>query len=363
MATLREMYQNQELQSSAERWRDFWVSASTVDRELERTGEIADTPADMLGKRLDLLNMGQEQESAARLLRCLPVQDLLESFGERAAGWMLANEQNNRFLQEHYGQFEEQGYDGHFLQKSRVLSLENQDWLQMKTGDRFAIATGRELMMHNAIMEAVMGPGIEDLDIGDLVEKSAQKGIALSKQRRKQYGLIAFQADSMEYMRNGRVLQWNGQDEAKEKGLHFDMWLDTPVGIALTYKGLPQAIGGLAAGGASEVEIWQMQRVRGYVVGEQKGENERRTIESTRQPRGLMPLDWQKLFVYIAAEIADKVGADTLGIREADKIPGYNCYITTEQAELAYNVPAQRLGFERGSDGDWHMPVRQAQEL
>jgi hypothetical protein len=148
----------------------------------------------------------------------------------------------------------------------------------------------------------------------------------------------------------GYVIDWEGRDALRaKKGVNYTIWLDTPTGFALNYKGVPQFVVGVAAKGTDELQIRQMQRVFGRTYEEGAKE-----YTGYRQPRGLMPLDWQKLAVDLTGQVADHLGMNSVGIRASHEVPSSSVRITSKQASEMYDEPAMRLGFNQDEAKHWH---------
>jgi SAM-dependent methyltransferase len=297
---------------------------------------------------------------AAALLGCLPVAVLLNNFGEEVTAWTLANDKPWR-VERLKAEIDEEGYNGGFLMAASMLAFIANDYKP---------PSGRDILLHNAAMEAVHGPKLAAIDLPTILRGSALPGIELSDKRLKDYSLLPLNIDFENYDDDvqGRAEPWEGKekiekspDEASgELGRRYSVWLDAPVGFALTYKGVPQAFVSVVANGPHELMVEQLQRVHGKIYDPAQDYK----IVGHKLPRGLMPLDWPQVLTRSAAALAAKLGMDSVGIRAGRKIPlrmyhgKLSCHLSDEQATLAYDMPAQRLGFTRDGRDDWHAPAQ-----
>ncbi len=360
MTSIREVYNAPDMAAANVEWTDVWHNFSTYEKAIASTDGLADVPAAELAARLDGFppdsGYSRPVEAAAMLLGCLSARQLLTIFGEEVTAWTIGNDPNTRRVEGLTSALEDEGYNEWFLRKSRIVARENAHRQTQHAGESDKKVSGRAVLAQNTVMEAVWGSVLTDIDVPEIVRQSPKDDIQLSGKRCQEYAVVPVQADDgPDFMMNGRILEWVDSVTAKNSIADYTgTYLDTPTGFALTYRGLPQAIGGIvAAGNGQEVQLRQMQRIQGQ-VWRPSGNGGRESV-GHKQPRGLMPIDWQKVLVLMAGGIARSCGMKAVAIREA--VHGYNCYITKEQSKRGYTVPAQRLGFTRGEEGDWHMPL------
>jgi len=141
---------------------------------------------------------------------------------------------------------------------------------------------------NNNLIERVMEGFTEEIDLPRLLRETVKEGITISEKRANDYSLTPLITDSG--FAQGSVKIWSGMYDNKL----FSIWLDSPVGIGLMYKGLPNAIVSFYAPKSNRIMIEQIQGVRPESLDSQ------RKFSS----RGLMPLQWEKLLVKIVEELA-----------------------------------------------------------
>ena len=218
-----------------------------------------------------------------------------------------------------------------------------------------------ETLTNYRVMDYVLNGGLEDIDAGEHVQKTAKPGLPLSDKRIANYSLLPMQAKgTYEY---GPEISWNGRRE-QEPGVYYDVYMDTPYGFALAYKGKPQAVVGLSAG-SDELMIHQLQGIRPWKYDRAQPMPDTTKDMTRAGARGLYPLDWQATMVSVTNELAREFLIPSVGIRAGEKNEWYRTiqhgetepHLTYDAAVKAYDEPAKRLGFTQGEDGDWHQPV------
>ena len=182
----------------------------------------------------------------------------------------------------------------------------------------------------NCICEAV-----NQIDLPPLLELYAKKDVSFSDKRIKDYRLeLVFPKRNDHY---GREELW---DNYRINNKKFDIYLDTPIGIALAYKGEPNAIIGFCAKDEKTLFIKQIQGVM-----PEKGEG-----YAKAHSRGLVVLEWEKLLVNITEKVAQ-----TLGFEEVIVQGGLNN--TWGKARIRgkerYDKPAKEQGYIQNLDENW----------
>ena len=128
----------------------------------------------------------------------------------------------------------------------------------------------------------------------------------------------------------------------------YMIYLDAPVGFALLYKGLPNALVGLNCPDKNTVMIRQLQGVISYFI------NDNHAYKKT-SARGLMPLDWQKLLVDCTVDIAQTANFERIGIQGYTHNRWVNISsFTSSKAKEKYDGTAERLGFTLKNDQNWY---------
>jgi hypothetical protein len=339
------MYLNPAIQHKARRWKDVYFQP--LERLVETIGPLGHlTTQSALAERLDSLEEKSEARKAAvMLLGSLPTKVLLGTYGEKVTAWTLGNDDITRRTKDHTEELDKLGFNGSLLLQAVALSR------QFSQAPRSS-----ELLAQQSVMETVLGNGLDGLDLPELLGQAALPGVTLSEKRVSDYGLIRLASEFGRFCSGGMVYDWKGKDEIEVPGLYYDLWLDTPVGFALTYMGHPQAIVGVQAKGDDELFIRQLQGTQGLRY--EDVEDYKRKITGHKSARGLAPLDWRKLMVDTSAQLAGQLGFNSVGIVTGNKVPNtYQCYMNYAQAYRAYDAQADRLGFVQGNDNNWHKPL------
>lgn len=219
--------------------------------------------------------------------------------------------------------------------------------------DKQSSSRGTDVLAQYAVADTVMNGGLE-FDLPSLLRDSARPDVEIGDKRANDYTLRPVKS-----LRK-RAEGWIPETLVSvAPNTFYTVHLDTPTGFMVSYKGLPQAVVGLAASSPHEVMIYQMQGVLGKVF-----DAEHQNVLSTKSARGLAPLNWQKLLITIADRLGETIGAQSLGIQEGAQNSGTTTihhgetepHLSLETAVNAYDVPAQRAGFTRGADNNWHRP-------
>lgn len=222
----------------------------------------------------------------------------------------------------------------------------------------------RRILAQYSLMQAMRADAPGQVDLPAILSASARDGMELSRARLSDYQLIPIEADYNSYYQGGRVKGW---DDDLERKLSYDSWLDSPSGFALTYKGVPNALVGLSIGNKDELMIEQLQGVRANRIDPLQSRYAKERVVGKVASRGLMPLDWQRVMVESAEQIAQNLAIPVVGIRAGKNnvwttriLPREEApHLTLEQAERAYDVPAARLGYKKASNAqdNWHKKV------
>ncbi len=338
-----------------------------VRHVLGRIGALGQlsTGDSLLATLESLSEYDQTRECAAALLGGLPANALLSHFGEKVMAWTAVND---RHWPQRGGGFraeiDEEGYDSELLARAVTLA-----W-GIRRPPRVM-----DVLTQFAVMESTVNINELIADWPELLVESAHPGVTLSERRLADYGILPFRVDFNEHTRNetqGRVRNWPGREDfeiiAPEKeavaegerrlGKYYGIWLDTPVGFALTHKGIPQAFLSVSSNDGQKLVIEQLQRVQAKIYDADLDN----MIVDYKMPRGLMPLDWQKLLVRSAAILAGRLDMKTLALQTCNNILARtyhgkpSCHLERDQAIWAYDETAYRLGFTRGDDGIWNIP-------
>jgi hypothetical protein len=283
------------------------------------------------------------RERAAWLFGCLPTDVLLYNFGEEVTAWTLANDVRHR-AKELATNLGDEGYDPVLLRKARLLAYEEN-----------RPPRGSDLLKQNAVGEWMQTGIVENVDLPEILQASAQPGVTISEKRAGDYRLIPLVSEENTTRPGGDVTEWEGRKEAQKPRLKYELWLDTPTGFALMYKGIPQFVIGVAAGRENELQVRQMQRWYGK---EYELFGDKLQCTGTKQPRGLMPLDWERASALATEKLAARMGKESIGIISGNKVPSPDSGLTHSQARKIYDGAAKRLGFTQNAmTDDWLRPL------
>lgn len=290
-------------------------------------------------------------------LLSLPPAAVADNFGEDIALWTSVasvvaghNDEMNAYLLSAYGH------------SSEDLAIAR-GWQWRRGGYE---SSAKVTLAQYGLMRAMRSELCSDLDVPALIQSAAKPGVTLSPTRIDDYSLIPIEADPYNPCYDGgRVKGWH-DDEVKQ--IAYQSWIDAPTGFALTYKGVPNAMAGVAMRGIDELMLYQIQGVQAKKIDPSKSRCSSDYIVGAVSSRGIAPLDWQKLIVSTTESMASSLGLTQTGIQAAannvwakphlwnDTKP----HLTVEQATKAYDEPAKRLGYAKRSDdkkNNWHKTI------
>lgn len=346
---LSEQYKKPEVIEHAQSYVEFYAAYrhnGGPDSITSKVGSIASEAA--LIRYLESLTPGQsrthfDRKDAIMSFKGLPLP-LIQEYGVRTLSWLIGNG-DDRFAKDLTAHLGSEGYHEDLLQKSR-------------TAARYFNSSpkSRDVMRHYRLMDAIQGQQLHAVDLAERLQESrSDRENPLTDKRLGDYALQPLKIQSSDTSTHGYTT-WQ---PPTKPGVDYSMWLDTPTGFCLTYKGTPQVTVGLTMNTeTNELVIQQLQRK----FGKRYDQATKRYLGTVVPPRGLMPLDWQRAMVGVSAEVAQSIGITSLAIRGGRKIPSRTCKISEDQAIRAYDAPAERLGFTEYADGDWHisLPLPQA---
>jgi len=279
-----------------------------------------------------------------RALLFLPPQVVIDSLGEEVALWASIASDISGYSDDMDATLEEKlGYSMKDIEIARGFNYRKQLMRESVPG----------VLAQYSLMQAVRSDAVANIDLPAILQDSAKEGIELSSSRVDDYALIPIEAENYNtYYDGGHIKGW---DDDEEKGIGYSSWIDTPTGFALTYKGIPNAIAGLAMHSTDTVMIHQLQGVKANRIDPSKSVYSKERVLGKISSRGLMPLDWQKVMVQTAEQVTRTLDIPKAGILASennvwtkkrfrtDTVP----HITLEQAANAYDKPAERLGYVR----------------
>lgn len=341
--TPREVYEDPELRNSLQ---------GSLSYPLEDLLDACDTigrQPDIAGPLDDLYKEDSERwYDIRRVLSGLSPETLHRAYGTEILAWLTINSTIGDLQKKYLASLQTlAGWDAELLDKVRSW-----DW-QYRSDRLYSKST----LLHYQIGSTILHGGLEAIDVPAELRAAARPDIKISDKRANDYTLrsVTTAASIQGYVKGAAT-------EVAPRTL-YPVYLDAPVGFVLEYKGRPQTAVAVALSQHSTLMIHQLQGLKGKVYtpkGSFKEENVIRRLSA----RGLMPLDWQKFMVNVAAQIAVKTGLAKVGIQAGKKNywvrpqPGEtHPHLTIQQAEAAYDKPAKRLGFKKGVTGDWYRPA------
>jgi len=281
----------------------------------------------------------------AILLGNLPAKEVLNEFGDNVLYWSWIEYplELDFSSPENYENFTNQLIEITGKSKSRLRKLKNS--VDALLNEKKATT----LLALDKLIDYVMEYNFsKSFDLESHLKSCALPGVEISDKRCEDYSLIPLITKSVNY--NGPVEGWWGK-EIKRKMI--EIYLDSPVGIGLTYKEIPNAVLGLMTTTPSTLMIYQLQGIRPYKI-DKNGLAVNRTSS-----RGLFPIDWKKLMVECAEQVALDLDFDEIGIRSGRNNPWVDekndeGNLPLERALKIYDETAERLGYEQREDRNWY---------
>ncbi len=197
----------------------------------------------------------------------------------------------------------------------------------------------------------------KDRDLNILLKSCTKQGVGLSEERIKQYSLEPLITEGVDTT-SGWAKNWGHDKTVDDKNRLCKIYLDSPVGVALMYKGEPNALASFSPSDEKTLFINQIQGVESYKL------NELKEIQGKIHSRGLVVLDWEKLLVQLSEIIAKKFNLSQTIIQS-----GHNNTWTTmqnkdgtpklplEKALKRYDETASRLGYLQGENRNWYKSI------
>lgn len=280
---------------------------------------------------------------------------VLQAYGPEILAWTAANAGLDSLGERHREGLEKLlGVDAVLFEKARLWDWQN-----------YGKSSGHHILQHYAFMENIGNGALNNLDISAALRSAVRPGIELKDDRIADYSLMPLRAQEARFRPDGWEQTWISKELSPN--VTYSIWLDTPTGFALLYKGVPQAVVGLVPNAEvrNELVVCQLQGVQGSRVNPNKSMFSDEYVVSKVGARGLMPFDWQKLMVNLSSNLAISLGYSNLSIQGGAN----NLWVRTrlknetephlplELAKTAYDEPAQRLGFAQSEDGNWHKAI------
>ncbi len=345
----------------SERWWSYNTSLEESIAMAENLHEQPDMVAYLDSMLNDIHTEGDSDgytraKAICRALLFLPPEVVYENFGHELAVWASVNtpimgesDGVNKVLTDRGG------YDTDDLEISRLWQWNNHH-----------NSHGKPILSNYQLMQSIKNGALDNIDLPNLLETNAKPDINLSQKRLADYALLPVELEEDGYntlLKGGWTREWTRRVAGD---IRYDIWMDAPIGIILAYKGLPNAIAGLAMRGTDEIMMYQVQGIRGKRIDPSKSAYDDNYVKGEAKSRGLMPIDWQKLLVEVTGAIGENAGARNIGIQAgknnvwAKGDEGDDHYLSPDNAERCYDTPAKRLGFTKhpsDQEDNWHKAI------
>lgn len=290
------------------------------------------------------------QIKAATVLAELPPEVVIENFGEGVAVWLYCAHDLERYDASIGAALEKKlGINSALLELTR-------DWHCANRLD-----TPSEVILENYRLTKEMQGTLDEIDLERVLSGSANPDVELSSKRLADYSVAPLTTIDHDATYNtGRAAEVFTPDNGMDTW--HNIWLDAPSGFALLYKGLPNAVAGIAMRGIDSVIIHQIQGTHNS-THHPTDSNKARVL----RPRGLAPLDWRKVMVEITEQLARSRGLGSTTIRAAhnnqwtvieSSVTGAPL-LPMKAAVRTYDETAARLGYVQPELADdarqnWH---------
>ncbi len=194
--------------------------------------------------------------------------------------------------------------------------------------------------------------GRYNLDNIDLARKLTECSVVgrLSEERKRAYGLETVKTSGE--APSGPEKKWARWNIKNNE--HIGVYMDGPLGIALMYKGEPNAVVCFVPTPPKSLLIHQIQGVRPFKEDGRGG-------FIGKASRGLPPLDWTRLMVRCVEGMARKLDFEETIIRAAKynkwTMPKFQTEregISLKKAERIYDRTAERARYIQSRNGNWH---------
>lgn len=340
---IRQLYALPSVVRDVKKRKNNFGYSHTIDEFIENVEK--QPPVDFSLKSLESLKPYEPQLALSILLAHLPAKLVCKELGNETLLWTFLNyayeNETRRNLKK--GIEKETGIDSEKFEQARLAA-----WKVLGPSK-----LNRVLEVYK-LREQLQKSG-EQPASPELLKNNVKGEIILSEERLKDYQVCPIETE--EFFSNGYVMNWRFRDKQQFGNRRYALWLDCPLGFIIKYKKEPNAIIGLFPDNDNSIRIHQLQGVRAVKV-EECGEiisNERGSA------RGLMVLDWQKLCVEIAEDLARKNGYSRIIIQSGHNNPWTRPYrgekaprFPLDKALESYDGLAERLGFQQGEYQDWH---------
>lgn len=288
-----------------------------------------------------------QQRILVNLLTYLPQKNAVKELGEEVFVWALMYSYNRDRLQQEK------------IRRTIKRVLEKNPTILKKAGRSVTDILGFEktnfetIIRNYQLIQEFEKLDIAKIDLPKLLEQNAQKGVILSEKRILECSLEKLSTEE-DYSGYDNKYGNNSMD-----GVVYDVYLDAPLAIVFTYKGLPNALISVLASSPKTLHIQQIQGIT-----PEKVDKEGLRIGEKRNARGLAPLDWTKLLVDCVEQIAKEFEFEEISLQGANNnawakdTTNDNGVLTLERSLKIYDNTAKRAGFRKRKDKNWYKKIK-----
>ena len=329
-----------ELHQQHPQWTQSWQFNGTVDNYLQKLQQ--QPPPDF---QLRALEKYEHSLDLAIVLESVPPKVIIQEFGEEMLLWTYINYVYSPGKDKLLSACEElTGKSADLLEKARLYT-----W-------RVLHDDNSELVMRSYNLYASVQPWISQVNLPSLLQK--HQTVPLSPKKLNAYSLEMLLAENRRNI-EGYDLHYNRFNI--HHGIRLPIYLDTPVGIALSYEGRPNAYISFAPTNLNTLMVTQIQGSIGYQYQDPLPPEPIKV-----HARGLAVLHWKPLLIDIATQLAAALSFKQIAIRSGRNNPWTkpDCHhiirLPLSKAIEKYDSFAQSLGFIQRRDKNWyHSLLRQ----
>jgi hypothetical protein len=275
-----------------------------------------------------------------------------DTFGQESIVWVepgaLESEYQNKLPPE---DLEQAGFNHEIFTKACSWAIEVKR-LEFDSAheDEPADVTTRDVLHSYAAMDYILNGGLEGIDLHALLTQFKLPEVELSNKKIKHYSLQPMRTNRVQKT-EGFEATWNSHNRNSD-AKKYNIYLDTPVGIALMYKGKPNAVVGIAPMGQEELRIFQIQVVKPKKNEPLPEDPTKKVAVGKIAGRGLARIDWRGLLIATTCELARGLNIPAVGIQPAkDNKWVMQGKLSLKTAENTYDATAQRMGFSQNKSG------------
>lgn len=319
---------------------DHWcLNDFSLDKVLSEVSKSP--PLDVTMNALEeYYSVNKSGTKLSALLAYAPAEDIISNFGEDVLFWAWVTgglKENADFLLEGISRCT--GKDPKALEAAKMTA-----WRILRSGNPNLV---KLIYEYN---KEIFGGVFDSFDLKGALERNVVGDVNLSEDRVERYSLGSFRPRNSNFM--GPEENWNFYTQKGSK--RFTVYLDSPSGVGLMYKGKPVAILGAIPTDEETLKVIQLQGVRPKIFDSSDHEI------GTASTRGLAYLDWRKMMVEVAEYVSRNLDFSRISIQSGKN----NCWImpkgedrihlSEDVAIQKYDRVAERMEYVQARDGDWY---------